>query len=187
MIKTKVMDADDNEAESKIQVHRHHSDMHNLAEDVLKRVISTLQQNQTGCVYFSPIVTVSCPSPLPEFFRIVRNEQARWCRQAGKTFPQKVRRRASRWVSGGQWLSIKRARYMDRALCFTGILFIEGQIVPSHSWPKPAGATPTESRLGDRADNATVSRHAERQLSRVPSQHPQRRQSGFLRIRNDQQ
>lgn len=167
MIKTKVMDADDNEAESKVTVHRHLIDMHTLADDVGKRVVATLEQNPMGCVYFNPVVTVSCPSPLPEFFRIVRNEQARWCRQASKTFPRKVRRRPSRWASGGEWISHKHARYLDRALCFTGILFIDGQVAPPHSWPKPAGATPTVSRFGDRADNATVVRHAERQLSGV--------------------
>lgn len=148
MTRTTVMDADDGEAESKVKVHRHLIDMHTLADDIGKRVVATLEQNPMGCVYFNPVVTVSCPSPLPDFFRIVRNQQARWCRQASKTFSRKVRRRTSRWVSGGEWISNKHARYLDRSLCFIGALFIDGKLIPPHSWPKPAGTKPTESRLG---------------------------------------
>lgn len=156
MIKTKVMDADNNEVESKVQIHRHHFDMHTLAEDVGKRVVTKLEQNPTGCVYFNPVVTIYCPRLLPEFFRVVKNEQARWCRQASKTFPCRVRRRSSHWISGGEWISHKYARYLDRALCFTGILFIDSQVVPSHSWPNPAAATSTERRLGEHTDNLIV-------------------------------
>ena len=148
MTRTTVMDTDNNETESKVQVHRHLIDMHTLADDVGKRVVATLEQNPTGCVYFNPAVTVSCPSPRPEFFRVVRNEQARWCRQAGKTFPRNVRRRSSRWVSGGEWISHKHSRYLDRSLCFIGVLFIDGKLIPPHSWPEPPGTTSTESRLG---------------------------------------
>jgi hypothetical protein len=27
-------------------------------------------------------------------------------------------------------------RFMDRAFCFTGILFVGGRLVPPHEWPK---------------------------------------------------
>lgn len=141
MTKTTIMDADD-EIETKVKVARHVIDMHTLADDVGKRVVATLERDPTGCVYFNPAVTVSCPTFLPEFSRIVRNEQSRWCRQASKTFPRSVRRHSSRWVSDGEWMSNKFARYLDRALCFTGALFIDGNLIPAHSWPKPAAISP---------------------------------------------
>ena len=153
MIKTTVMDADDGEAEAKVTIHRHLTDMHTLADDVGQRIISTLQQNPAGCVYFNPAVTVSCPSPTPEFFRIIENEQARWCRQASKTFSKQACRRVKDWVSHER-ISSKYARYLDRALSFTGILFIDGQLIPSHSWPQPPGITPTERRKTMNTANA---------------------------------
>jgi len=94
------------------------------------------------------------PSPLPKFFQIVRSEQASWCRQASQTFPRQVRRRSSRWVSGGQWISNKHARCLDRTMCFTGVLFIDGKLIPSHSWPKPPGITSTERRKTMNTANA---------------------------------
>lgn len=134
---TTAIDADQNEAETIITVHHHATDMSTLAEDVGNHVIESLKQNPVGCIYFNPAVTVSCPSPLPEFFHVIRKERGRWCRQASKTFSQRVRRRNSNWVGGGEWITDKYRRYLDRALCFTGILFINGALVPSHAWPRP--------------------------------------------------
>ena len=31
-------------------------------------------------------------------------------------------------------------------MCFTGVLFIDGKLIPSHCWPKPPGITSTERR-----------------------------------------
>ena len=134
--RTTVMDADPTEAEAAVNVHPHLIDMHTMSDDVGRRVVITLKQRPAGCVYFNPAVTVTCPEPTTEFFRIVKKEQARWCRQASKTFPRNARRSPSRWVSGGEWISNKYARYLDRTLCFTGILFIDGQFVPPPKWSK---------------------------------------------------
>ena len=134
--RTTVMDVDLIEARATVKVERHLIDMHTLAEDVFQRVVTTLKHHPAGCLYFNPAVTVACPRPTTEFIRVVRNEQARWCRQASRTFPRKVRRSPSRWASGGEWISNKYARYLDRALCFTGILFIDGQFVPPPKWSK---------------------------------------------------
>ena len=42
------------------------------------------------------------------------------------------------WKSGGgEWLKNKYDRYLDRALCFTGILYIDGQLILPHNWPGP--------------------------------------------------
>ena len=142
MVKTTVMEAVLTKAETRVVIQRHPTDFQTLSEDVQNRVVATLTRNSTGCIFFNPAVTVSCPSPAPEFFRIVRKEQARWCRQARKTFPKHVCRSASNWVSGGEWITPKYARYLDRALCFMGILFIDGQLVLPHNWPKEVPAAP---------------------------------------------
>ncbi len=143
--RTTVMDSDDGEAEPKVMIHRHPTDMHTLADDVGQRISSILQQNPTGCHYFNPAVTVSCSSPLPKFFQFVRSEQARWCRQASTSFSRQARRRVKDWVSHERMNNMY-ARYLDRALCFTGILFIDGKQIPSHSWPKQPGITSTTGR-----------------------------------------
>jgi|GEM_PF-2741358 hypothetical protein len=130
------MDGYDIDAESKITIQRYHPDMHTLTEDVVKRIGAFAEQRSTGCVFFNPAVTVFCPNPTGAFFKVIRNEQARWCRQAGSTFPRSIRRRASRWVAGGEWLNEKFARYLDRSLAFTGILFVDGVMVPPNRWPK---------------------------------------------------
>ena len=135
MSRTTVMDADIGEAEVTVKIQRHTSDMHTLAEDVGQRAVTTLKQHPTGCFFFNPATTVSCPQPTEEFFRVIRKEQARWCRQAGNSFPRKLRRSSSHWVSGGEWISNKFARYLDRSCCFTGVLFIDGQLVLPHDWP----------------------------------------------------
>ncbi len=131
--RTLVMDQESSEPNSKIRIHRHSINMNTLSEDVGQRIVSTLKMNPTGCWYFAPAVSVTCPRPTAEFFEVLKKEQARWCRHASKTFPRTVRRSASSWVSGGIWISNNYARYLDRALCLTGILFIDGRIVlPQH-------------------------------------------------------
>ena len=138
------MDADIGEAEVTVKIQRHASDMHSLAEDVGQRIVTILKQHPTGCFFFNPAITISCLQPTEEFFRAIRKEQARWCRQAGNTFPRKIRRSSSKWVSGGEWISNKFARYLDRALCFMGILFHNGKFIPTHEWPK-SGRSPGTS------------------------------------------
>lgn len=124
--RTTVMDEVPIPLKPKVRVDHHPVDWNTLAESVAERIATTLQQDSTGCRYFNPAATVSCPSPCPEFFRLVRSVQSGWCRRASKTIPRSVRRSSSRWISGGEWISDKDARYLDRGLCFTGVLFIDG-------------------------------------------------------------
>lgn len=123
-------------------IYRFSPDMHTVAEDVGQRVVTTLEKHPTGCIYFNPAVTVACLVPSPRFFEIVRREQARWCRQAARMFSRTVRRRVSRWVGGGVWDNHRYSRFLDRGLCFTGVLFIDGVLVPSHRWPKHTDKSP---------------------------------------------
>lgn len=131
---TTVMDADRDDGSATITIQRHSPNMNDLAEEVGERITARLKQNPAGCIYFNPAVTISCPLPDGLFFQIVRKEQARWCRQASKTIPRKVRRNVSAWVSHRR-INNKYDRYLDRALSFTGILFIDGEIILSTLWP----------------------------------------------------
>ncbi len=133
--RTSVMDAErDDDRSSRITIHRHSQYMSNLAEPVIGRIIAHVTQNPTGCVYFNPAVTISCSQPCPAFFQVVKKEQADWCRQASRTFKNPVRRRVSSWISPAV-VNGERSRYHDRALCFTGILFINGKMIPHRNWP----------------------------------------------------
>ncbi len=117
-----------------LAIARHPIDMNSLVEDISQRIATILGSNAIGCFYFNPAVTVTCSDPLPVFFNVVKKEQSRWCRQASATFTRRVRRRASQWVSGGEWTTDKFDRFKDRALCFTGVLFIDGKAIPHHEW-----------------------------------------------------
>ena len=130
------MDADrDDDRSSEITIQRHPTDMNNLAEPVVERITAHLGQKSAGCVYFNPAVTISCPQPGPEFFQRVKQEQSRWCQRASSTFKNSVRRKVSSWISPDV-VEGRRDQYHDRALCFTGILLINGKMIPHHNWPR---------------------------------------------------
>lgn len=131
--RTTVMDADV-ELAPRVTVQRHAYDFNDLAGGVDQRIIATIGQTPEGCHYFNPAVTISCPQPTAAFFAKIRKEQARWCRIAGQTFKKRERRRVRFWISHER-VSNKYARYLDRAACLTGILFIDGRPVPHHRWP----------------------------------------------------
>lgn len=137
LVQTTSMDAVLNEKEPKISIQRHSVDWESLADDVGVRVTRSLRDNPTGCLYLNPAVTVSSPDPSREFFRVVRKEQSRWCRRSSSAFSKEACRSSRSWSSGGVWFGNKFARYLDRALCFTGILFIGGRLIQPHNWPKP--------------------------------------------------
>jgi hypothetical protein len=131
---TKVIDADI-DRDPRVKVRRHVYDFNDLAEGVGQRIITTVGRHPQGCHYFTPAVTVSCPMPTAAFFAKVRQEQARWCRIASHTFRKRQRRRVKSWI-GHEPRDSKLARYLDRAMCLTGILFIDGSVVPHHQWPR---------------------------------------------------
>ena len=150
-------DRDSSFAAMKVTVQRYPVDVNTLAaEEVGDRIVSTIKQDSTGCVYFNPAARVFCLSASQEFFRVVRREQSRWCRQASHIFPRRVRRKASRWVTS-EVISDKHIRYLDRALLFTGVLFINGRLILPHNWPVPVADSSkldspehAHTRTGDR-------------------------------------
>jgi hypothetical protein len=156
--RTTVLDEVPIDARPEVQIDRHRPDWNSLVEDVAHRIEMVLKRDATGYRYFNPTVTVTCLQPTPEFWRIVGKEQARWCRQAGKTIPRRVRRSSTHWTSGGEWISEKYTRFLHRALSFTGVLFIDGELVPPHSWPKPPAVMSQErQKTGCPADPAPPS------------------------------
>ncbi len=140
------IDRDSSVAAMKVTVQRYPVDVNTLAsEEVGKRILSTMQPDSTGYFYFNPAVTVFCLRLCQEFFGVVRREQARWCRQTNHIFPRRVRRRASNWVTH-EVIRNKFHRYLDRAALFTGVLFINGELILPHDWPSSA-TCPDHGRL----------------------------------------
>lgn len=141
---------------SGVEVTRHKYDMENLRQPVEKRLLEHLNREPKGCFYINPVATVWCPEASLSFFEAVRREQARWCRQSSSTFSSQIRRRASKWISDGTVIRDKFARFLDRALCFTGLLIQDGRIVPASEWkhhlgnskavPSKAQSTPPNQR-----------------------------------------
>ena len=141
MHKINVMDAHRNEQGRLATIQRYRIDMNTLEDDIDSRIAALMEPNPVGYHYFNPAVTVFCPNPLAEFIDTVWNEQEHWCRQAANTFPRRIRRHTSSCVRGGGWVSNKYGRHLIHALCFTGVLFIDGQTIPQHEWPLPEAAT----------------------------------------------
>lgn len=133
--RTTVMDVDA-EPDPQVVVQRHSYDFNDLAGGVGQQIMTVIGNAPEGCHYFNPAITVSCSLPTTAFFGKIRQEQARWCRIASQTFRKRDRRSAKKWVSH-EIIGDKHLRYLDRAMCFTGALFINGSLVPHHKWPQP--------------------------------------------------
>ena len=137
MTRTVCLDDDrSNHFGPRVVVRRHQVDWDDPAPETAKRAEAILFETPNQCVYVNPAVTITCSRPTANFFREVRKRQAEWCRRAGRMIPQWTRSRVSRWVGPGQTFSTKSERYLHRALCYTGILFIDGGIVPPCQWVK---------------------------------------------------
>lgn len=129
--KTAVIDADE-EPHLQVRVQRHDYDFNELAERVGQRLTAVIQA-PAGCHYLNPAVTVTCPQPTTAFFSVVRREQARWCRTASESIKKRERRRVKNWVCSEPAIN-KYDRYLNRSACLTGILLIDGKMVPHHRW-----------------------------------------------------
>lgn len=146
-IRTTAMDAEV-ETAFRVSIQRHEYDFNDLAGEVERRIVATISQAPEGCHYFNPAATVSCSQPTNAFFAKVRQEQARWCRIASKVIKKRERRRVNSWVSHER-LSNKFARFLDRSICFTGLLVVDGQIMPHHQWLKLRWGSSPGAPIGD--------------------------------------
>ena len=125
------------DANPNVVVRRHPVDWNDPAEGTQERALAVLSRQQILCVYFNPAFTVTCPEPTPEFFREVRKRQAEWCRRADQSpLSRWARRRVSRWGSGRHKFTSKSERYFHRAFCFTGVMFINGQLIHPNQWKR---------------------------------------------------
>lgn len=119
---------------STVRVQLHQPDYENLAEQVAARIADVLENKlRPRCLFANPIATVTCKEPTTEFFQVVRKRQAEWCKRASTTFSRRTRRSVKNWVVP-EGSSSKYERFLQRSLCFTGLLFIDGCILPSHEW-----------------------------------------------------
>jgi hypothetical protein len=116
-------------------VRRHHPDIENLLDQVISRVTDILSTEQPRYAFMNPIATVICTEPTKQFFRAVRKRQSEWCQRSGTTFGRRTTRKAKNWVMP-EGSSSKHDRFLQRSLCFTGILFVDGIIVPPHEWSR---------------------------------------------------
>jgi len=128
---------DDYLVRPKVQVTHYRPDFHTLSQDVGGRAVGELSRVRSGCIYLNPIVTIRCSCPHEAFFEKVWRFQAQWCRRAKTAFSERGRRNVAEWVGGGEVLTTKYGKFLDRSLCFTGILFIDGKVVAPHDWPCP--------------------------------------------------
>lgn len=120
----------------KVTVRRYPVDWNLEPGATLKRANTILADEPHQSVYLNPAFTVACPEPTPEFFQEVRKRQAEWCRRAGHWLPARVRRRVSNWVGDGEPLRTKAERYFHRALCYTGVLFVDGNFIYPSKWQR---------------------------------------------------
>jgi hypothetical protein len=120
-------------------VRRHHPDIENLLEQVTSRVTDILSTEQPRYAFMNPIATVICSEPTSQFFRTVRKRQSEWCQRSRTTFGRRPTRQTKNWVTL-EAIPSKLDRFLQRSLCFTGILFVDGNIVPPHEWSRIASA-----------------------------------------------
>lgn len=134
------------DSNSPVQVERFQPNREDPAQAMRVRIIE-LAPLFPHCVYFSPLATVSCDVPTPEFFRTARKIQAQWCQRCKTTYGRRARRSVKDWVNS-DGVPNRQDRYVDRALCFIGLLFLEGKHVPPHQWPdrKPMRRNPIKPR-----------------------------------------
>lgn len=108
-------------------------DFDNMA-DVVDRRVGEWRGQPTGVAYFTPDVTITADSLSHAFMRAVRKYQGRWAKRSETTFPRWARKSVRNWVSPKPRQS-KYEKFLERAFCFTGVLLVNGKILPPHEWP----------------------------------------------------
>lgn len=142
---------------NEVRVYRHVPDFENLELQVAVRMGLILNTESPSCLYVNPLCSVLCDAPDAEFFETARRFQGQWCRQARSTFIRQRTRRTRDWVSmvpgsNEPKRRQKYFRYLERAVVFTGLLFVNGKIVPARQWPTMAPAVlplPDTPRTGN--------------------------------------
>jgi hypothetical protein len=131
--------------ETPVMVERHQPNLEDPGPEVEDRIM-LLPQPFPNCLYLNPIVTVTCDEATPEFFRTVRKQQGLWCCRCKTTYPRKARRSVKDWVNSSG-APRREERYLDRALCFIGLLFLNGSLIPPHKWPDRKSKAPNSRKV----------------------------------------
>lgn len=112
-----------------------------LVEESTRKASHLWERYQAGelqcrCIYINPETVVLCQFATAEFFERVRKVQGKWCRRMSQVFDRRSLRRVRDWVSADIEAQPKEAKYLERAFALTGVLSVEGQLIPSWMWPK---------------------------------------------------
>jgi len=100
---------------------------------------------QCRCIYINPETIVLCQFATAEFFEQVRKVQGKWCRRMNRVFDRRSLRRVRDWISADSEAQPKEAKYLERAFALTGVLSVEGQLIPSWMWPQGQKNTTAKS------------------------------------------
>ncbi len=94
---------------------------------------SAFRGNAPRCIYLNPIATVTCEEPTAAFFLEVRKQQGRWCRLYKRKLGKAVCRSVKDWAVAER--KSRCSAFWDRSFCYTGLLLIDGDVIPPHEWP----------------------------------------------------
>lgn len=119
------------EHDSPVTVQRFRPDFERLFDQVSERILA---EAPTGFVFFNPSVTVRCEQPAEAFFKEVRRLQREWCSRSRSTFGRNAKR-VSTWFTTEEE-ETKFDKFFTRSLLFTGVLFVDGNLVHPHEWKR---------------------------------------------------
>ena len=144
-----------------VRVRRYRPDMGDPSSRVLRRGSRLLSVFRPAALYLNPQATVVADRADAAFYRAVRRQQARWCRRYGGTLGRASRRKVRDWRSPSLSADAsKYDRYLDRAVVWTGVLFVHGRQSPPHEWPAPEGRRRRRGRRIAERRNAPAARSA---------------------------
>ncbi len=120
--------------QTKVNVHSGYEvDKENLATPVFKRTQEFLSRFPTKSIYLNPICTIVADEPSQNFFETVKKWQAKWCKEASTFIGRDTRRSVRNYISDKGRTS-KKQRFFERAFSFTGILFVNNELIQSNRW-----------------------------------------------------
>lgn len=118
--------------------HRVDDEMWNDLAAVTKERILMLKPQPAGwCIYLNAAFTVEAPEFSVEFSEEARRCQRAWIRMMNRTLGNRNRRHFA-----------IRADFLTRQLAHTGMLIMNGNIVPPHDWTAMETAVETTLRTG---------------------------------------
>ncbi len=119
---------------TKVIVHSGYEiDKENLSTPVATRAEEFVFQNPARSIYLNPICTIVADEPTKAFFKTVEKWQSKWCKEASTFIGRQTRRSVRNFVSDKGRMQ-KKQRFLERAFSFTGILFVNGELIQPGRW-----------------------------------------------------